>query len=244
MKTGIFSDVHGNLEALEAVLAAMTERKVERHWCLGDLVGYCANPNECVARVRQAAEAVVRGNHDAACTGGDDIASFNQFARQAILWTIHHLEDGHKEWLKNLPMTVTRDDILLVHASPRDPGSWHYIHNRMRVGEMVRAFSATQARLIFVGHSHQPMILVQKGEEYYRFLGDRIKIEADCRYLVNVGSSGQPRDGNPQASYVIYDPAAGTVAIERVPYDITVTKRKIREAGLPEMLAERLDAGS
>jgi diadenosine tetraphosphatase ApaH/serine/threonine PP2A family protein phosphatase len=157
---------------------------------------------------------------------------------------MRNLNDEHRDWIKNLPYTVEKDDILLVHASPNDPPAWHYIHNRMRVGEMVRAFSATPARLIFVGHSHQPMILVQKGEEYYRFLGDRLKLEDGCRYLVNVGSTGQPRDGNPRASYAIYDQEEGSVAIERVSYDVAQTKQKIRDAGLPSILADRLDAGS
>lgn len=244
MRTGIFSDVHGNLEALEAVLAAMAKEGVERYWCLGDVVGYCANPNECVARVRQVSEVVVIGNHDAACVGAEEIVNFNPHARDAVLWTMQHLTPENRDWLRRLPLTESREGVLLVHSSPFEPANWHYIHTRTHVGEMAKGFTSTKANCAFVGHSHQPLIFVKKEEEFYRFLGDRLKLEDGSRYLINVGSAGQPRDGNPKASFVIYDPEAGEISVFRVPYDITATQRKIREAGLPSILADRLATGS
>ena len=131
--------------------------------------------------------------------------------------------------------------MLLVHASPHEPAAWHYV---IAVGDVLRGFKASAARLTFVGHSHQPAILVARGEEYLQFNGNRLTLEPGCRYLVNVGSAGQPRDRNPKASYLIYDSDAGTLSLERVPYDVATAQRKIREAGLPEALAARLESGT
>ncbi len=244
MKIGIFSDVHGNLEALEAVLDAQAREGVQRTWCLGDLVGYGANPNECVARVRQAADVVVIGNHDAACVGAEDITHFNQHAREAVLWTQGQLTPEHGEWLKALPFTESVEQVLLVHASPFEPSNWHYIHAQMRMVEMRNGFNATQAHCAFVGHSHQPLILIKKGEEFFQFLGDHLHLEEGSRYLINVGSVGQPRDGNPKACHVIYDTDERTVTMARATYDITTAQRKIRAAGLPDILADRLEVGT
>lgn len=244
MKIGIFSDVHGNVDSLQAVLDAMAQEGVTRFWCLGDIVGYGANPNECVARVREVAEVVVLGNHDAACVGAEDIAHFNQYARDAVLWTQRQLLPEHRDWLKRLPLTESVERMLLVHASPFEPSNWHYVHTRMQVGEMRGGFNATQARCAFVGHSHQAMILVKKGDEFFRFLGEHLRLEDGSRYLVNVGSTGQPRDGNPKAAYALYDTEADTITLVRAAYDIAAAQRKIREAGLPDILADRLETGS
>ena len=243
MKIGIFSDVHGNLEALEKVLAEMAREGVERYWCLGDVVGYGANPNECVARVREVAEKVVIGNHDAACVGAEEITHFNPRAQEAVRWTQGQLTPENADWLKRLPLTESVDGDLLVHGSPYEPALWYYIHSRMRMSEMVEGFRATEARCAFVGHSHQPLILVKRGEEFFRFLGYELTMEAGSRYLVNVGSVGQPRDGDPKASYVIYDPDAGAVRIMRAAYDVLTAQQKIRSADLPPILADRLESG-
>lgn len=243
MKIGIFSDVHGNIEALDAVIAAMQKDGVRRLWCLGDVVGYGANPNECVARVREVTEKAVLGNHDAAAVGAEEVTHFNPRARDAVLWTQKQLTEENRDWLKRLPLTEAEGEALLVHGSPYLPENWNYVHTRMRMGEMVEGFKATNARCAFVGHSHQPLILVKRGEEFFRFLGNDLKMEEGSRYLVNVGGVGQPRDGNPKAAYAIYDPDAGTVAILRVAYDVLAAQQKIRAAGLPGILADRLEAG-
>jgi diadenosine tetraphosphatase ApaH/serine/threonine PP2A family protein phosphatase len=244
LKYGIFSDVHGNLEALEAVLGAMERDGAERLWCLGDVVGYGANPNECAVRVRDAAESVVLGNHDAACAGAEPIEHFNPKARDAVQWTARHLSEATRSWLRDLPLTITHGDVLLVHASPHEPAAWHYISPHMKQGDMMQAFASLTARVAFVGHSHQPLILVHREQQYYRFLGDHLYLEDSGRYLINVGSAGQPRDGNPQAAYALYDTLAGTVTLSRVAYDIGTAQRKIRDAGLPEALADRLESGN
>lgn len=243
MKVGIFSDVHGNLESLNAVLDELARMSMDRLWCLGDTVGYGANPGECVNRVREAAQVVILGNHDAACTGAEELAYFNQNAREAVLWTMNQLTDEHKRWLRSLPVTETINDALLVHASPFEPELWHYVHTRMRPGDLVQSFSATAARVIFVGHSHQQLVLVNRDDEFYRFLGTSLRLEPGYRYLVNVGSTGQPRDGDTRAAFAVYDTDAGTISLHRVEYDVATAQRKIREAGLPAILADRLENG-
>jgi diadenosine tetraphosphatase ApaH/serine/threonine PP2A family protein phosphatase len=241
MKFGIFSDIHGNLEGLERSLSAMSREGVSRYWCLGDIVGYGANPNECVDRVRETADAVVLGNHDAACVGLEDVADFNPFAREAVRWTAAQLTENNKNWLRKLPLTRSRGEALLVHGSPFDPGGWHYV---TAVGEVVRAFAATPARLIFMGHSHQPVILATQAKECRIFGDTQINLAKGSRYLVNAGSTGQPRDGDPRAGFVIYDNRAQTMTVARVAYDLARAQRKIRAAGLPDILASRLETGT
>jgi diadenosine tetraphosphatase ApaH/serine/threonine PP2A family protein phosphatase len=243
MKVGVFSDVHGNLESLNAVLEELARQGMDRLWCLGDIVGYGANPNECVERVREAAQVVVLGNHDAACTGTEDLAYFNPNARAAVLWTMDRLTDENKAWLRSLPMSESINDTLLVHASPFEPAVWHYVHTRMHAEDLTRSFAATQARVTFVGHSHQQLILVKREEDYFRFLGTSLHLEPGYRYLVNVGSTGQPRDRDTRGAFAVYDTEAGTISLERVAYDVAAAQRKIRDAGLPPILADRLENG-
>jgi diadenosine tetraphosphatase ApaH/serine/threonine PP2A family protein phosphatase len=243
MKVGIFSDVHGNLESLNAVLDECARMGLDRLWCLGDVVGYGANPNECVDRVREAAQVVILGNHDAACAGAQDLAYFNANAREAVLWTAARLDEDRKSWLRSLPLTESINDNLLVHASPFEPELWHYVHVRMRPADLERAFGSTSARAVFVGHSHQQLVLVNREKEYYRFLGTSLRMEPGYRYLVNVGSTGQPRDGDSRAAFAVYDTDEGAIALHRVEYDIGAAQRKIREAGLPPILADRLENG-
>lgn len=244
MKYGVFSDVHGNLEALDAVLHALRQESAERIWCLGDLVGYGANPNECVDRIREAADAVVLGNHDAACIGAESSEGFNPHARAAVEWTGRQLSEANRAWIRGLPLTESIEDNLLVHASPFEPERWHYIHARTRPPDVERGFAATTARCAFVGHSHQQLVLVKRGAEFYRFLGTQLQLEEGHRYLVNVGSAGQPRDGDARAAYVLYDTVKETITLARVAYDVATAQRKIRDAGLPAFLADRLESGS
>jgi diadenosine tetraphosphatase ApaH/serine/threonine PP2A family protein phosphatase len=243
VKIGLLSDIHGNLEALEAVLARMREARVDRIWCLGDVVGYGADPNACAALVRESAETTVLGNHDAACVGAEDLARFNPLAREAILWTQSRLDESHRAWLKTLPLTESVGECLLVHASPFEPAAWHYIHLQMRSGDVPREFAATAARCAFVGHSHQQLVLVKRQDEFFLFHGASLTLEPGHRYLVNVGSAGQPRDGDPRAAWALYDTEAGRITLERATYDIAAAQRKIRAAGLPAALADRLEAG-
>ncbi len=238
---GVFSDIHGNLEALEAVMADMAARGIERYWCLGDIVGYGADPNECIRRVRGVAEHTVMGNHDSAAIGREDTTHFNRYAREACEWTAGRLEPENREWLKGLPLTVMAGDIMLVHASPFEPKSWPYM---FYVSDMLNGFNALQGRAAFIGHSHQPVVLVNRGGEYFSFAGEEFRLEPGTRCIVNVGSVGQPRDNNPEASYAVWDSDTSTVRIRRVAYDTETAMRKIREAGLPDILAQRLEFGN
>lgn len=241
MKFGIFSDIHGNIEGLERALAALGREDVNRYWCLGDIVGYGADPNECIEKVREIADVVILGNHDAACAGIEDVSGFNPFAREAAKWTAERLTRDNRNWLRKLPMTRIRGEALLVHASPFDPAGWHYV---TAVGEVMKAFGATPARLIFIGHSHQPAILANQENEC-RIYGDPvINMERGARYLVNAGSTGQPRDGDARASFVVYDNKAQTLKVGRIAYDIAKAQKKIRASGLPEILASRLETGT
>jgi diadenosine tetraphosphatase ApaH/serine/threonine PP2A family protein phosphatase len=241
VKIGIYSDVHGNLEALEAVLSAFSAEGISRLWCLGDLVGYGANPNECIARARETTESFVLGNHDAAVVGLEETTFFNRYAREAVQWTAAHLSDENYEWLRRLPLTVTENGFLLVHSSPFEPENWHYI---TRVADVLNAFNAINLRAAFVGHTHQPMLLMHREEQFFQFNGTTLKMEEGYRYLVNVGSVGQPRDGNPEAAYAVFDEEDQSVTLKRVSYDVATAQRKIREAGLPDVLAVRLASGT
>lgn len=241
MKYGVFSDIHGNLEALVAALSDMSREGVEKYWCLGDLVGYGANPNECVEKVRQLADMTVLGNHDAACVGLEDTSSFNRYAREACDWTAAQLLPFNSEWLRSLPLTATADDVFLVHASPFEPKGWHYM---LYISDMINGFKSLTAPMAFIGHSHQPIILVHRGEEFFSFSGDEFHCEEGTRCIVNVGSIGQPRDGNPAVCYAIWDSKERMIKLKRVAYDVEAAQRKIRAAGLPDILASRLEFGN
>lgn len=244
MIAGVFSDVHGNFEALEAALAAMAKDGAQRFWCLGDVVGYGADPNACTARIREIAECTVLGNHDAACVGAEGTENFNAVAREAAEWTRRHLTPENQEWLMRLPLVREIENVVLVHASPFEPEQWRYVHGRLREADVRREFGATTTQCTFIGHSHQPLVLARRSEEVLRVAGDSIRLEPEVRYLVNVGSTGQPRDGDPRAAYVLYDTEARAVTLRRVAYDVAAARNKILRAGLPAVLAERLETGT
>ena len=212
-----------------------------KYWCLGDLVGYGANPNECVEKVRSLAELTVLGNHDAACVGLENTANFNRYAREACDWTAGQITPANREWLRNLPPTAMADDIFLVHASPFEPKSWHYM---LYISDMLNGFKALTTPMAFIGHSHQPIILVHRNGEFFSFNGAEYVVEEGTRCIVNVGSIGQPRDGNPGSCYAIWDSETRKVHLRRVSYDVEAVQKKIRTAGLPEILASRLEFGN
>ena len=236
----VISDIHGNLEALEAVLEDAKRRRAEKILCLGDVVGYGANPNECLARVREVAEATVLGNHDAAALDASLAENFNDVARQAIDWTRHQLTPENRAFLETLPLEHVIEDLRFVHASPVDPAAWHYILTEQEAWD---AFEACPEPICFIGHSHVPLrVLLVNGR--LEVAGDEsIRVADETRALVNVGSVGQPRDGNWRASYALFDPRERRVVARRVEYDRPAASDKIRGAGLPEVLARRLELG-
>ncbi|UCE72492.1 MAG: metallophosphoesterase family protein [Nitrospiraceae bacterium] len=236
----IISDVHANLEALNAVLQAGEKENVDELLFLGDCVGYGPDPNLCIEMLYTSAGILLAGNHDRGAVGLTDISSFNPHARLALNWTSDTLTDHNKTVLKELPLiaSVAEGDLLLVHASPYEPEHWHYITNEFNAFTAFRFF---QERICVVGHSHRPLIAEQSVEGSITLHPERVTLNDRGRYLVNVGSVGQPRDGNPDAAYAIF--RENTITIKRVPYDIVVTQKKMKKAGLSEYLINRLAAG-
>ncbi len=238
---GIYSDIHGNLEALQAVLARMDELGIERRICLGDLVGYCANPNECVDLIRQRSDVVILGNHDSVALGRESSENFNFYARRAIEWTRENLTPSTIEFLQGLSYLESDGDLCFVHASPRSPADWTYVTS---LDDAVDAFSFFSQRICFVGHTHWPVIVVMEGETSFRICDTLSNtLEPGQRMLVNVGSVGQPRDRNPMASFAICDSEALSVEIERVPYDIAAAQKKMLDHEFADFLVNRLTEG-
>jgi diadenosine tetraphosphatase ApaH/serine/threonine PP2A family protein phosphatase len=239
MRFAIFSDVHANLEALEAVLADANENKCTHFVCLGDVVGYNANPHECVDRVREMDCPIVKGNHDEQASIGESSRDFNEMAEAAIQWTRDHLTDADKTWLRELKLQRQVRDFTIVHATLDMPEQWGYIFNNL---DAAASFTYQQTTVCFFGHTHVPMAFV-RDDGLQRLRIDKLRIDGSKRYLINVGSIGQPRDGEWRAAYCIYHLDDGVVEQRRVKYDLETAQRKIIDAGLPRLLAERLAIG-
>jgi diadenosine tetraphosphatase ApaH/serine/threonine PP2A family protein phosphatase len=240
VRYAILSDIHGNLEALGAVLTDAVERS-DAALCLGDVVGYGPDPQPCIELVAERCQIVVGGNHEHAVAGLMDLGWFNPWARAAAEWTRDRLDDDHRAWLAMLPLVRELEDATLVHASPAHPEDWDYL---ITPEDGQTAFGAFTTRLCFVGHSHVPGAWVQGSWGHdHRPGAATLGLERGCRYIVNVGSVGQPRDRDPRATYAIWDCDARQVSIRRVAYDVEATRAKILTAGLPRFLADRLAQG-
>lgn len=244
MKFGIFGDIHGNLEALEAVLADMEEQGITHPLCLGDLVGYGADPVECLEVVRALGCPVVRGNHDELVTLGKTPLSFSETARVALEYARRLLQPSQLNFLRRLPLVWKEDPLTLVHATLDGPESWGYISTRL---EAQTCFLYQKTSLCFVGHTHRPCAFAQEKEvrpiEFRQVdvCADRKKVGR--KFLFNVGSVGQPRDGDWRAAYAIFSPEENWVDLRRVNYDVEKAASKITKAGLPESLSKRLFRG-
>lgn len=236
----IFSDLHSNLEALEAFQEIFASIKHDAKVCLGDTVGYGADPNPCVDWVRENADIVLAGNHDYAAVDKTNTAYFNSYARQACLWTRENLTSENREYLCTLPVEKEEYGIRWVHSSPFEPDQWHYVTSTFDV----RQFEHFDETVCFLGHTHVPLILELSPEgtvKKYSIL--RMKLKSGFRYIVNVGSLGQPRDSDPNPSFVVYDTDSNMLEYRRFPYDIDTAQDKILQQGLPSFLAERLSSG-
>jgi diadenosine tetraphosphatase ApaH/serine/threonine PP2A family protein phosphatase len=241
MRIGILSDVHSNLEALTAVLEDAKKQNIDDYVCVGDIVGYCANPNECIDIIRDLSRNSIAGNHDFGVCSLTDITFFNDFAKRAIEWTKKVIKVDHLSFLKSLPLSCEIEDLLFVHSSPSSPDTWNYV---LSMYDAKREFDFFSNQICFIGHSHQPVTFsVNSKNELGSSIENMIEISKNKRYIINAGSVGQPRDGNPKASYCIYDSKEGTVSFKRIPYDIESTQEKIIKAGLPLFLAKRLERG-
>ncbi|NRA97071.1 MAG: metallophosphoesterase family protein [Planctomycetes bacterium] len=237
MRYGILGDVHGNLEALEVAIAGLASRQVDRYVQMGDLVGYGADPAPCIARIRELGASVVAGNHDWAVIGKLDTSFFNVYAREAVEWTRSHLSREELHYLETLPLVDELDnEVTLVHATLDQPEVFDYIQTYY---DAHRSLKALDTRVCFMGHSHVPMAFLQSRSIVHTNREELSLADVD-RALVNVGSVGQPRDENPKTAYAIYDSGSHNYTLYRDAYDTETTGDKIRKAGLPAILGERL----
>lgn len=237
----LISDIHANLEALQAVLKDIETRQVDKIHCLGDVIGYGCDPVACLELVAKHCEIKLMGNHEYAALGVLSAEAMNQHARTSIQWTVGRFSDRDISIIADFDMSATDAGCLLVHASPYESDNWHYILSQHEASE---AFEAFDQKLAFHGHTHLPMIFCQAPDGKIRtIVGHDFDPDEDSRYLANVGSVGQPRDNDPRSSYVIYDSSESAVSYHRVEYDIMATQAKMCRAEMPSMLIERLKIG-
>jgi diadenosine tetraphosphatase ApaH/serine/threonine PP2A family protein phosphatase len=241
----VISDIHANLPALEAVLGAAGAAAVEEIWCLGDVVGYGAQPDACADLVRERCSLCLVGNHDLAVLGTLDAAAFSEAAAEAVAWTRQNIADRTLEMLRELEPAGRREGIALFHASPRDP-VWEYV---LSAEQADACLDAQPERLALIGHSHVALFFVrppetQLGEVRGAQAGDDTLLDlSGGSWLVNPGSVGQPRDGDPRAAWLELDSGEGTARFHRVRYDVERAAASIAAAGLPRRLADRLHIG-
>lgn len=242
MRVTVISDIHGNLHALEAVFRALESEGADTLWSLGDVVGYGPRPNACCERVAARASVSLAGNHDLGVLGSLDLDEFSPDAAAAALWTRSVLSPGARAYLEPLTPQATAPGTELFHASPRDP-IWDYVISAEAAAD---AFRLTRAEIVLVGHSHVPLAIgLEPGGELGGGLaaaGSEVDLGAG-RWLLNPGSVGQPRDGDPRASYLLLDLATGRAQFGRVEYPIGRTQAELRQRGLPAALADRLAEG-
>ncbi len=239
MKFAIIADIHANLEAFQVVLADIEQQKCTHVACLGDVVGYNANPKECLDIVRQKGWPVVKGNHDEYCSSEDPLDGFNPAAAEAVNWTRRQLTVEDRQWLRDLKYQRMVTSFTIVHATLDAPQRWGYVFDKLAAAA---SFTYQNTSVCFFGHTHVPVAFMRdtlvRGGTYSKF-----KVEPNKKYFVNVGAVGQPRDNNPKCGYVVYDVDEGTIELRRLDYDIPAVQKKVLAAGLPPRLAERLAYG-
>jgi predicted phosphodiesterase len=241
MRYGIIGDIHSNLEALQAVLQALSLEHVDEYLCVGDIVGYGADPQECIDRVKERVSITVAGNHDQAAVELFPALYFNSYAQKAISWTKKNISGSGKDYLRSLRLIYQNKDLTLAHGSLSSPEDFKYI---TEPGVLGSTFDLLEGNICFIGHTHTAGIFIQDGAGHNRpCKALRQNIEKGNKYVVNVGSTGQPRDCDPRASYCIYDTAGKEVGLERVGYDVHLARKKIIERGLPHLLGDRLLLG-
>ena len=250
MRYAVLSDIHANLEALTAVMEALSAERIDQYLCLGDVVGYGADPSACLERLQACGAFLIGGNHDVACVGKLELGWFNEAAQAALRWTRDQLSFTDLDALRRLPLTATTGPLTLVHSSLKRPERFEYL---VDLAQVVDTLNACRTLMCLAGHTHVPCCVAYHRTQR-RVVGmstapqelremSFVDDPETMRYLLNPGSVGQPRDGDPRASFLVIDTAEHRAALRRVAYDIASAQRKIREAGLPEFLAERLAAG-
>lgn len=239
MRYAVIADIHANLEAFQVVLNDSKEQKCTHYCCVGDVVGYNANPKECLDTIREMGMPCVKGNHDEYCSSEEELDGFNPHAAEAVNWTRKQLSKEDRQWLRDLKYVRLVASFSMVHATLDGPQRWGYVFDKLMAAA---SFTYQNTQVCFFGHTHVPVAFVRdsvvRGGTYSKF-----KVEPGKKYFVNVGSVGQPRDGNPKAAYVVYDLDESTIELRRLDYDIPKAQKKIMEAGLPQRLADRLALG-
>ena len=241
MKWAVLSDIHGNLEAFNAALDCLSKESIDRVAFLGDVVGYGANPNECIDLLKDIADIMVAGNHDYGSVGLTDTSSFNPLAQVAIEWTAKELSTINRNFLSQGHLISIIDDSTFVHSAPYNPQNWDYLFSR---DDLTMDFNSFETKICFIGHSHIPLVFKRDNTERASLSKALIvRLEEGGSYIINLGSVGQPRDGIPDAAFGIYDAKERMFTVKRVPYDIGTAQKKIIRAGLPERLAARIAVG-
>lgn len=241
MRYGIFSDVHSNLEALNAVLGAYKKEKIDELLCIGDIVGYAANPNECASIIKDVVSLAAAGNHDWAAVYKLTEDYFNPAAKEAIIWTRNNLDAESKYYLESLKLTYSNEYFTLVHGTLSEPEEFDYMFEAYTAE---KSFRLMQTQICFIGHTHVPCAFMKDKYGLIHFKqDDTINIEPQNKYIINVGSVGQPRDANPKASFCVYDTNNKEVRLKRIVYDAELSRQKIISSGLPKFLGDRLLAG-
>ncbi len=235
----IFGDIHGNLQALEAVYADAADHDVNTFVCVGDIVGYNANPAECLEKIRSTCVAVVRGNHDHYVAHDECLEDFHPLAASVIDWTRQQLTKEQIHYLKNLRLSRMVDGFTIVHSTLDMPERWGYV---IDVLDAEANFNYQTSSVCFHGHTHVPVVFERDGQVTRKSFSS-YTTRLGCKCFVNTGSVGQPRDGDPRASYIIYEPDCRHITLRRIPYDLEKTQEAIRAVGLPERLARRLEHG-
>jgi len=232
MNIAVISDIHSNFEALTAVLEEIDRRNISKIYCLGDVVGYGASPNECIQLLRDRNIPCVSGNHDKAVIKEIDIEGFSEHARAGVLWTRAVLTHEHMHYLRNLPLWREEERILFVHSSPDEPQRFRYF---VFPEDAVMSYLAFSGPLCFIGHTHRPAVFCEDMSS--------TQLTREKKYIVNVGSVGQPRDGNWRACFVVLNTDLWSLEFVRVDYDVETARQKIADAGLPKRLGDRLLVG-
>ncbi len=240
MKFGILSDIHANIEALQAVLADAKAQNCTNFVCLGDIVGYGPNPHECLEIIRGLECPVIMGNHDEYCAAEQQLTGFNPMAADGIRWTREKLSAEEKAWLRELKYIRRVESFTIVHATLDLPERWAYVFDNLAAAA---SFNYQHTSVCFNGHTHIPIAFIRGERGIQGGLYSKIKIEVARKYFINVGSVGQPRDRNPKPAYAIFDLLGNLIELRRVEYNIPAVQKKIRAAGLPESLAQRLEQG-
>ena len=239
-KIAILGDIHSNIDALEVVLEDAREQGVEEYFCTGDIVGYNACPHECLEIIRSLGCPVVKGNHDHYVASQRNLDDFNPYAAAVVEWTRGQLTAEELEYLHEMPFSVTKIGMTLVHSTMDRPESFGYVFDNQQAETN---FINQKTPVCFHGHTHCPMIYEKQMAGIFRIDPQEFKLPIGRKYFINVGSVGQPRDGDPRASYVIYDVKTRTVTFRRLEYDIKSAQERVLAAGLPERLAFRLAVG-